>query len=275
MPVVRVKQVELEVLRSPMADFLTVDRHPERRLPRGRCRRHHESRNVRRDAHPLSLPTDIALQVQPDVERHFDGIPGAAGLQPAQRVLTEERAVHAKTDLSALADQRRDLGPHFPRKRQPSLSVMHIARAVLHPEQMRRLSHMRRDRVVAGNLALMRIEAAEGTRDLQTGRDHYAIDVDRQRAQAQPRQHVRDHRGIKRLQPPDGLHGELRQPATYGAPPRAAGSLCNPQERWNSGWFRIYVRWRRRRPPITSRPISRRTIATRPKSVHTQRYSNT
>ena len=35
--------------------------------------------------------------------------------------------------------------------------------------------------------------------------------------QPQPRHHRRDHRGVQRLQPLDGRHRELGQPATHGA----------------------------------------------------------
>src|SRR4029453_10287533 len=215
MSVIRIKQIKLEVLGRAMADLLSVNGHPERRSPRCSGLGYHKARHIGRDISPLALRPDISLQVQPEVEGHLDRISGGTCLEPLQQLLPQKSPGHGNPNLPRPADPRRNLRPHIPEKRESGLSVMHIARAVLHPQQMCRFRQMRRDWKIAGNLAMVRVVASEGAFDLQPRRHDHAIDVDRQRAQRQPRQHMRDHRGVQDLQTTDRLHRKLPQPSAH------------------------------------------------------------
>jgi hypothetical protein len=57
---------------------------------------------------------------------------------------------------------------------------MHIPRAVLPPQDVSRLRDVGEQRVVTPMFPVMRIEATEGPLDLRAGRDHGAVDVNRE-----------------------------------------------------------------------------------------------
>ena len=63
----------------------------------------------------------------------------------------------------------------------------------------------------------MGIEPPEGPLDLQPGRPHHAVDIDRPGAQAQRPHDAGDHGRVDPLQSVDRGHGEGLQPATHRA----------------------------------------------------------
>ena len=95
---------------------------------------------------------------------------------------------------------------------------------------MRRLGDVREDRVVARHLPVMRVEPAKGAFDLQPGRDHHAIDIDRDRAESERRHHARNHAGVQILQAANGRHRELLQPAADRAGGRQPAEPREPAE---------------------------------------------
>ena len=122
-----------------------------------------------------------------------------------------------RTRPPARRPERRQLGPQGAQKRQPGFAVVDIPGPILHAQDVGGLGQVRQDRVVAGHLAVMRVEPAEGPLDLQPGRDHHAVHIDRPGAQAQRPHHAGDHRRVDLLQPVDRGHGEGLQPATHRA----------------------------------------------------------
>ena len=215
-PVVRIKQVQLIVLGGPVVDFLPIDGHGHGDLPRRDRARDGETGHVGRDRDPGRFGADVLLQIQPAIERDFDGIADPARLQPPQHILAEKRPIHAEPQPAPARAQRRELRPQVTQKRQPRLPVVDVARPVLHPQDVRGLGHVRHDRVVAGHLPVMRVEAAKRSLDLQPGRHHHAVDIDRPRAQPQPGQQVAHHGRVEGLQAAAGRHREVRQPPTHG-----------------------------------------------------------
>jgi hypothetical protein len=92
-----------------------------------------------------------------------------------------------------------------------------FAGPILDAQHVSRFRQVRHDRVVTGHLPMMGIKPAEGALDLQTGRDHHAVHINRPRAHAQRREHARDDRRVDRLQGHDSRHREPLQPPTRGA----------------------------------------------------------
>jgi hypothetical protein len=97
-----------------------------------------------------------------------------------------------------------------------------VAGAVLEPEDVPGLGHVRDQRVVAGVLPRRGVDAAEGPADRGPGPDEGPLDVDRQAGQLQPRQGLghavpvgRDERGQRRL-------GDLPRPVGHRAARREA-----------------------------------------------------
>jgi len=171
-----------------------------------------------------------ATRVHRGVERHVDRIPDPAAPQPREHILAEKGAIHANADRRGRRGRRPELRPTVAQKPQRRLSVMHIAGAVLHAQDMRGLRQVREDRVVARHLPVMRIEASTRAVDLQPGRHDDAVDIDRDRAQPQPRHDLRDHRRVHPLPPLDGRHGEGRQPPTDGPRSRHHAHLAEATE---------------------------------------------
>ncbi len=81
-PIVRIKQVELIVLGGPVVDLLPIDGHGHGDVPGRLHARHGEAGHAGRHRHPGGTVPDVALQIQPAIERDFDGIAHAAARQP-------------------------------------------------------------------------------------------------------------------------------------------------------------------------------------------------
>lgn len=229
-PVIRVKEIQLIVLRRAVVDVFAVDRHPHRAAPgRGRVR-HDEAGDIWRDGLPRRLRADVLLQIQPVVERDFDRVAGPACREPLQHILAKKRAIHPKADGPAARQQRAQLGPQVAQERQTGLAVVDIARPILHAQHVRRFRQVRHDRVITRDLPVMRVESPEGSLDLPACRHHHAVHIDGPRAEAQRRQHARDHRGVDLLQPLDAGHRERLQPAAERAGRRHDVDLAEPPE---------------------------------------------
>ena len=99
---------------------------------------------------------------------------------------------------------------------------MDVAGPVLQPQDVAGLGDVGEQRIVAGVLPMMGIEAAEGPADGGAGADHGAIDVDRQPRQRQARDGV-DHEVVVELdQRRQRLLRELPEPVAHGARRRHA-----------------------------------------------------
>lgn len=151
------------------------------------------------------------------MEGDFDGVADLSPREPPEQISLEKSTVHAKADLAAGHAEAGELSPQFSQKGHRAPAVIHVPRAISHPQHVRGLSQVRRDRVVAGDLTPMRVVAALGSLHLQAGRDHHSVDIDRDRPQLQPRQDLRDHGGIERHQMLHAFHSEALEPAAHRA----------------------------------------------------------
>ena len=115
-----------------------------------------------------------------------------ARLPPAQHILVEKRPIHAKAPPGTPGAEGRELRPQLPQKRQPRLPIVDVPRPILDSQDVRGLGQVRHDRVVAGHLPLVRVEAAKRPLDLQPRRDDHPIDIDRPRAQPESRHQLAD-----------------------------------------------------------------------------------
>ena len=94
---------------------------------------------------------------------------------------------------------------------------MDIAGAVLDPEELRGLGEEGSDGVVAGDLAMMRVVAAEGAFHLKTGTDHRAIHIDGEPAELQFAHRVGQDLGVERLERGPHRRRAAAQPAAERA----------------------------------------------------------
>ena len=164
---------------------------------------------------PRALSPNVGLQIEPKIERHSDGVADPPSTQPPQHILAKKGRIHAKPDAAEPRDGRDERLPELAQKRQARLPVVHVPGPVLDAQNVGRLGHVRQDRVVTGHLPMMRIETAEGARDLQPRRDHDAVHINRDGAEPERGQHASDDAGVEILQAADGGHRERFQPATH------------------------------------------------------------
>ena len=94
---------------------------------------------------------------------------------------------------------------------------MHIAGPILHPQDVARLGHVGEQRIVAGILAVMGIEAAEGPAHRRPRADHGAIDIDREARQRQAREGLDDEVVVELDERGQRPLGELPQPVAHRA----------------------------------------------------------
>ena len=126
-PIVGIKQVELIVLGGPVVHLLAIDGHGHRNGPGHLGSRHGEARHARGDRHPGGGIPNVALQIQPAIERDFDGIAHVAALQLPQHILAEKRPIHAKPHPGSARAPAGQLRPQGPQERQARLAVVHVA----------------------------------------------------------------------------------------------------------------------------------------------------
>ncbi len=102
---------------------------------------------------------------------------------------------------------------HIAQKAQRGLAVMHVARTIADAEDLPGLGFVRRHRIVAGDLAVMRIEASKGPLRLQARRDHRPVHIQRQATKAGVPNRIGDQLIVDPQQAVDMLHPKSAKPA--------------------------------------------------------------
>ena len=185
MAIVGGKQIELEVLGALVIDMLAVDHDPQVQVPLGDIQGMEEAGDVRCDGQPVLSGGRELLQGQPAPVPDLDGIGTAPGGKQAEHGALAEGRVHAELQRQPAAERGPQPGDHLAQERGGLLGIMHIAGPILHPQDVARLGDMGEERIVAGILPVMGIEAAEGPAHGRPRAHHGAIDVDRQARQRQ------------------------------------------------------------------------------------------
>src|SRR5215467_6131298 len=206
------EQIELEVPGTLVLDVLAVDHHTELKIPLGNVEVMKEPCDVRRHREPALSRGRELFEGQPAPVADLDGVRTALGGQKTQHVPLEEGGVHAELQRKAPAEGSPQAVDNLAEKPRGLLGVVHIARPVLHAQDVARLGEVGQQRVVAGIFPMMRIEPAEGPAHGGPCADHRAIEVDRQPGQGQPLDGVDDEGMIKLDEWGQGRLRELAQP---------------------------------------------------------------
>ncbi len=112
---------------------------------------------------------------------------------------------------------------------------MDVAGAVLEPQDVARLGQMGEQRVVAGVLAMMRVEAPKRPGDARSGADHRAIDINGQPRELQPGDRLGDQVGVELDQRGERGGRELPEPVGDGARRRNARQPAEARDQWIAG----------------------------------------
>src|SRR5437899_2288672 len=179
-PIVRVEEVELEVLRRLVPDVATVEDHPAPPLPAGDLDRVLGAGDVVGQPSPGPRLEDPPLQPKPGMKRHLDRVLRPRARQAVEDIAAEKGSIHAEFEPIGASERRAELREEVAEEAPRALAVVDVARPILDPQDLAALRLVRRDRVVARHLAPVRIEATLRPRDLQPRRDDRAIDVDRE-----------------------------------------------------------------------------------------------
>jgi hypothetical protein len=170
------------------------------------------------------------LQGQPVPVPDLDGIGTAPGRQQTEHGALAEGGVHAELQGEPAAERGPQAGDHLPQEGDALLGIVQVAGPVLHPQDVPRLGHGGQERVVAGILPMMGIEAAEGPADGGARAHDRAIDVDRQARQGQAPDRVDDEVVVELDQGAQGALAELPEPVADGAGGRDAGQPAEARD---------------------------------------------
>src|SRR5262249_52656875 len=140
------------------------------------------------DGLPAAAGGDDRLERKPAPVADLDRVAAVPGGQELQNSALEEGRVHAELQGHAPAEAGPQVVDDVAQEGYGLLGVMHVAWAVLQPEDVSRLGHVRDQRIVARVLPMMRVEAAEGPADGGPCPNDRAIHVDRQAWQLKSRQ---------------------------------------------------------------------------------------
>ena len=220
--IVRGKQIELEVLGALVINVLAIDHHPESEVPLGDGQVVEEAGDVGGHGEPpLALGGEL-LQRQPTPVADLDRVGTAARRQQPQDVALEKGGVHPELQGEPTAERGPQAVDHLAQERAALLGIVHVARPILHAQDVARLGDVGQQRVVAGILPVMRVEAAEGPAHGGARAHDRAIDIDRQARQAEALDRVDDQivieldqrgqRGLRELPQPVADRAGRRDP---------------------------------------------------------------
>ncbi len=178
MPIVRVEQVELEVLPGPVRDVLAIHCNPEGEIPLRDPELGEERLQV--GANPLPAPTlpDQGAGSEPVPQRSLHRVPDARGLQIFEEVSSEEDPIEAGFEVPRGQFPSHVLDQEVQRLER-LLRVVDIALAVDHGQELTRLRQVSGQRVVRLVLRVMRIEATRRALREESRAQHGPIEIDR------------------------------------------------------------------------------------------------
>lgn len=113
-------------------------------------------------ASPALSFLDHGLQTYPRVERNADRVLRAVPMKQANHIVPEERPVESELEDGG-AQGVFDLSEQIAEEAQRGLAIVDVALVVLDPQKVPSLRQVGGDRIVAGDLAPVRIEAPEGS----------------------------------------------------------------------------------------------------------------
>src|SRR5215472_5557081 len=211
------EQIELEVPGTLVLDVLAVDHHAEAEMPLRDLQVVKEPGHVWGHREPaLSLGRQL-LEGQPAPVADLDSVGTAAGGQEAQHVPLKEGRIHPELEGAAAAEGGPQALDHLTQEGNGLLGVMHVARPILHPQDVARLREVGQERVIAGIFPVMGIEAAKSPAHGGPRADHGAIEVNGQPRQGEPLDHIDDEIVVELDERGQGRLRELPQPVANGA----------------------------------------------------------
>ncbi|MDZ7842938.1 MAG: hypothetical protein U5R46_19285 [Gammaproteobacteria bacterium] len=179
-PIIRIEQIQLEVLPCPARHLLSVNHHPQRARPSRHPNPLLEALDASLDPLPAPPFGDSPFQAQPLVKRYLDRVLHTLSVEHINDVLAEKCPIYARLQHRAVIDRGIELPKQILEKRQRGLAVMHVPRPVLNPQHLPRVGLIRRDRVITRYLEPVRVETPPRSFDLQARRHHRTVHIHRQ-----------------------------------------------------------------------------------------------
>jgi hypothetical protein len=176
-PIVRIEEVELEVLPGSIRDVLAIHRDPEGEIPLRDSQLREEDLQVGANPPPSATLSDEGTGCQPVPER-LDRILDARGLHEFEEVPSEKGPIEAGFEMPRCELLAHILDQECQRVER-LLRVMDIALAVDHGQELTGLGQMGGQWVVGFVLRVMGIEAARRALREQSCAQHGPIEIDR------------------------------------------------------------------------------------------------
>src|SRR5499427_742363 len=165
---------------------LSVDHHAQSFLPGSNGERELKASHAFSERLPALAFSNQGQQAQPLKEWHFDGIARSFSLQQIDHLPLEKRPVHAKLQRDSPSQSHSDILDQIAQENHGPFGIMHIARSILHPQNVSGLSQVSQDGVIRRIFTMMGIEPPKGPRHSGPRSNHAAVDIYSQSAQPLP-----------------------------------------------------------------------------------------
>lgn len=221
--VVGVEEIELVVFTRTMQDTLSIDDDAERHAPLLNGQGDLEASHSRGEALPMVACLDDRGEVESSPERHLDAISCIAGGQQENDGIEEKGPVHTEIQAISPLAGFLDLPEDISQEGEGGLAVVDITGAIFHPQNLTGLGEVGGDGIVAGNFAVMRIIAPEGSFNGQARGYDRSIDIDGESAKREHFDRPANDLGIECLETSDRYTLEMPEPAAESTQTRKPG----------------------------------------------------
>ena len=221
------EEIELIVLPGLVVDLLPVTSDREGQAPLGDLQDTFKARDAVDHRGPTHSHLDDLTQAKRLPHRHLHGKEAVAADQEGEDFRQEEGRIEAQLQRQGQAELASEIVNEFSEEDEGSFAIVDVAGAVLDPQDLRGLGEVGQDGIVTGHLAVVRIATAEGPGHGQTRRDHRAVDIDRQPAQAQLPDTIGHEPEVEAGKTVQGASFELPKPAAERA---FVGQALEPSE---------------------------------------------
>ena len=228
--VVGVEEIELVVFGRTMQHAFSIDHDPQRHTPLLDRQGDLEATHCRGEMLPLAARLDDRGELQPSPERHLDAISGIAGMEQSQDGAQEKGCVHAEVQAVLSPAGFVNLSEEVSQERDGGLAIVDVTGSILHSQDLTGLGEIGGDGIVALNLAVMRVEAPEGSLNGKPRGDDRSIDINGKCAKRERFDRPCDDLSVDRLETSDRGAREVSEPAAQSTQTRQVGKATETLE---------------------------------------------
>ena len=213
-----------------MPHAFSINHNPQRHTPLLDGQSDLEATHSGGETLPSAARLDDRGEIEPSPKRHLDAITGTASVEQTNDRTQEKGPIHAEIQVVPPLTRFVYLSEEISQERKRGLAIVNIAGAILHSQDLAGLGEIGGDGIVAGDFAVMRIEAPKGSLYGVPRGDDRSIDIDGKRAKRERLHHTADDLGVDRLKPSNRCAGEVPEPTAESTQTRHPGQSTKSLE---------------------------------------------